>query len=57
LRQHSEDNEYVKKRKSWLKDTLNDEVHGVLKWVMKDYNDASMELVKERMIVKNDRKT
>jgi hypothetical protein len=42
---------------SWLEDTPNDEVHGILKWDMQDYNDTSMELVKQRMSMKNDDQT
>jgi hypothetical protein len=59
LRQHSEKNEDMKKFISWLGDTSNDEVHGVLKWVMQDCNDTSMELedhAKYGMIVKDDSK-
>jgi len=59
LRKHSEKNEDMKTFISWVGDTSNDEVHGVLKWVMKYCNDTSVELedhAKYGMIVKDDNK-
>ena len=54
----NEDNEEdvdVKREMSWLGDTFVDnEVHGILEWVMQNYNDVSMELAKKEMTVKDD---
>jgi hypothetical protein len=43
----------VQRTISWLGDTSVDEVDEILEWAIQDYNDASMELAKEEMTVRD----